>query len=99
MENLSTTIKRRFDHEASRQALKEKYEAKLLFAHQGGMFRAGPELIVLLNSLTQEDPIIVDLYDSPVTVNKLELLEEAIQRWQEQLNAWQVELADLSRER
>lgn len=99
MENLSTTIKRRFDHEASRQALKEKYEAKLLFAHQGGMFRAGPELIVLLNSLTQEDPVIVDLYDSPVTVNKLELLEEAIQRWQEQLNAWQVELADLSRER
>lgn len=99
MENLSTTIKRRFDHEASRQALKEKYEAKLLFAHQGGMFRAGPELIVLLNSLTQEDPVIVDLYDSPVTVNKLELLEEAIQRWQEQLNAWQVELANLSRER
>lgn len=99
MENLSTTIKRRFDHEASRQALKEKYQAKLIFAHQGGMFRAGPELIVLLNSLTQEDPIIVDLYDSPVTVNKLELLEEAIQRWQEQLNAWQVELADLSRER
>lgn len=99
MENLSTTIKRRFDHEASRQALKEKYEAKLLFAHKGGMFRAGPELIVLLNSLTQEDPVIVDLYNSPVTVNKLELLEEAIQRWQEQLNAWQVELADLSRER
>ena len=60
MENLSNTIKRRFDHEASRQALKEKYEAKLIFAHQGGMFRAGPELIVLLNSLSQDSVIIVD---------------------------------------
>jgi hypothetical protein len=99
MENLSNTIKRRFDHEASRQALKEKYEAKLIFAHQGGMFRAGPELIVLLNSLSQDSVIIVDLYDSPVTVNKAQLLEDTVQRWQEQLNAWQVELADLSRER
>ena len=99
MENLSNTIKRRFDHEASRQALKEKYEAKLIFAHQGGMFRAGPELIVLLNSLSQDSVIIVDLYDVPVTVNKAQLLEDTVQRWQEQLNAWQVELADLSRER
>ena len=99
MENLSNTIKRRFDHEASRQALKEKYEAKLIFAHQGGMFRAGPELIVLLNSLSQDSVIIVDLYDSPVTVNKAQLLEDTVQRWQEQLNAWQVELAELSRER
>jgi hypothetical protein len=99
MENLSNTIKRRFDHEASRQALKEKYEAKLIFAHQGGMFRAGPELIVLLNSLTQEEPVIVDLYDMPITVNKQTLLEETVERWQEQLNAWQVELAELSRER
>ena len=99
MENLSNTIKRRFDHEASRQALKEKYEAKLIFAHQGGMFRAGPELIVLLNSLRQKEPVIVDLYDTPVTVNKQTLLEETVQRWQEQLNAWQVELAELSRER
>ena len=99
MENLSDTIKRRFDHEASRQALKEKYEAKLIFAHQGGMFRAGPELIVLLNSLTQEEPVIVDLYDMPITVNKQTLLEETVERWQEQLNAWQVELAELSRER
>ena len=99
MENLSNTIKRRFDHEASRQALKEKYEAKLLFAHQGGMFRAGPELIVLLNSLTQEDPVIVDLYDVPITVNRVQLLEDTVQRWQEQLNAWQVELAELSRQR
>ena len=99
MENLSNTIKRRFDHEASRQALKEKYQAKLVFAHQGGMFRAGPELIVLLNSLSQDSVIIVDLYDSPVTVNKAQLLEDTVQRWQEQLNAWQVELAGLSRER
>jgi hypothetical protein len=99
MDNLSTTIKRRFDHEASKQALKEKYQAKLIFAHQGGMFRAGPELITLLNSLTLDTPVIVDLYDTPVTVDRVKLLEDTVQRWQEQLNAWQVELSELSRQR
>ena len=99
MDNLSTTIKRRFDHEASKQALKEKYQAKLVFAHQGGMFRAGPDLIVLLNSLTISSPVIVDLYSVPVTVDRVALLEEVTQRWQEQLTAWQVELSELARQR
>jgi len=33
---LTHIIKERFDHEASKQALKEKYQAKMIFAHQGG---------------------------------------------------------------
>lgn len=99
MDNLSTTIKRRFDHEASKQALKEKYQAKLIFAHQGGMFRAGPELITLLSSLDIDNPVIVDLYDTPITVNRQQLKDETVQRWQEQLNAWQTELSELSRQR
>ena len=99
MENLSTQIKRRFDHEASKQTLREKYDAKLTFAHQGGMFRAGPELISTLSAVQLDDLVIVDLYHTPVTVNRQVLLAETIQRWQEQLNAWQVELAELSRER
>jgi len=100
MENLSNTIKRRFDHEASRQALKEKYEAKLLFAHQGGMFRADPTLITLLVSIEDiENPTILDLYDNPTQVNRQELLTQTKQRWQEQMNAWSVELAELSKQR
>ena len=100
MENLSNTIKRRFDHEASRQALKEKYEAKLLFAHQGGMFTAGPTLITLLASIEDiEDPTILDVYNNPTQVNRQELLTHAKQRWQEQMNAWSAELAELSRQR
>lgn len=99
MDNLSTTIKRRFDHEASKQALKEKYQAKLIFAHQGGMFRAGPELITLLSSIDIDNPVIVDLYDAPITVDRTKLKDEAVLRWQEQLNAWQVELSELSRQR
>jgi|TARA_B110000285_G_C14556474_1_gene351597 hypothetical protein len=99
MTTLPTTIRRRFDHKASKQALKEKYQAKMIFAHKGGMFTAGPALITLLSNLDIDNPIIVDLYDTPISVNRLELKEQVISLWQEQLNAWQVELAELSAQR
>ena len=99
MDNLTQKIKARFDHEAAKQVLREKYEAKLLFAHQGGMFRADADLIVLLNSFDSEDIVILDEFQNPVKVNRQSLLKEAKQRHQEQLNAWSVELAEQSRQR
>ena len=96
---LTHIIKERFDHEASKQALKEKYQAKMIFAHQGGMFRAGPELIAVLSTVKLDTIIVVDLYDTPVEVARQELLDSATQRWQEQLNAWMEEHNQLSRER
>lgn len=99
MDNLTQKIRHRFDHEAAKQVLREKYEAKLLFAHQGGMFRAGPELIVLLNSYDTGEMIILDEFKTPTKVTRLALLDEVKQRYQEQLNAWMVELAELSRQR
>ena len=99
MDNLTQKIKHRFDHEAAKQVLREKYEAKLLFAHQGGMFRAGADLIVLLNSYDTGEMIILDEFKNPTKVTRLALLDETKQRYQEQLNAWMVELAEISRER
>jgi hypothetical protein len=40
----------RFDHAAARRVLKEKYEARLIFAYNGGMFRAAPELLAFVQS-------------------------------------------------
>lgn len=99
MDNITQKIRHRFDHEAARQTLREKYEAKLLFAHQGGMFRAGPELIILLNSYDTGEMVILDEFGNPTKVTRLALLDEAKQRYQEQLNAWLVELDEISRQR
>ena len=38
----------RFDHQTARRVLKEKYQARMLFAYNGGMWQAGPELLTLL---------------------------------------------------
>lgn len=81
----------RFDHATAKRLLKEKYEAKMLFAYNGGMWRAGPELQATLLTCPGLEAVIMDLYDNPVKVNTQELLSQSQQRWQEQMNAWLVE--------
>lgn len=89
----------RFDHASARRALKEKYHAKLLFAHAGGMWRAGPDLISVLNACPDETSVIEDQYGTPVKVYVSDLLMLTQQRWQEQMNAWLVEYEELNKKR
>lgn len=99
-DKIITTAKARFAHETNRRVLKEKYEAKMLFAHVGGMWRAGPELLNTLHICKDTDPLVIlDLYDNPVQVNAQELFDLAKQRWQEQMTAWLIELDNSRKQR
>jgi hypothetical protein len=89
----------RFDHAVAKRTLKEKYLAKMIFAHDGGMWRAGPELINTLNICSGDATVILDLYENPVKISPEELKKLAQERWQEQMNAWQVEHAELMKTR
>ena len=89
----------RFDHHQARIVLKEKYQAKLTFAHAGGMWRAGPELIAVLQACPDENSVIMDLYENPVRVTVKELQTLAQQRWQEQMTAWLIEHDQLCKNR
>lgn len=81
----------RFNHEAARRVLKEKYEARMIFGHAGGLWRAGPELQTTLLTCTGTTAVILDLYQNPVQVDIKELFAMSQQRWQEQMNAWLLE--------
>jgi hypothetical protein len=90
----------RFDHAAAKRMLKEKYEAKMLFAYQGGMWRAGPELQCILLACAQDkDVVLLDLYETPVQVNVIEMFAKSHERWQEQMNSWLVEHNEVSKKR
>jgi hypothetical protein len=90
----------RFAHEAARRVLREKYTARMLFAYEGGMWRAGPELLTLLQSIPVEDPVVLeDLYGNPVRIDPRELQLIALNRWQEQMNAWLADFESNSRKR
>ena len=99
IENLTQTVKERFDYESAKQVLKEKYEAKMLFALSGGMWCANPELITLLTAFSPDDIVICDTYGNPCQVNRTELLHSAKERYQEQMNAWVNEYDEVSRQR
>ena len=88
----------RFEHAAARRLLKEKYQAKFTFAHAGGMWLAGPELLTVLK-LCSGESVILDLYENPVKINTQELYELAAERWQEQMNAWLVEYNEINKKR
>ena len=98
-EQLITHGRSRFDHAAARRLLKEKYQAKLTFAHAGGMWRAGPELLTVLAVCVDDSAVLVDLYENPVRITVKELQDLARQRWQEQMTAWLIEHDQLSKNR
>ena len=99
-ESLIATARARFDHESARRVLKEKYQAKLIFAHAGGMWHAGPELLATLKCCSiDKEVVIMDLYKNPVKINTKELWNLTAQRWQEQMNAWLVEYELLNKQR
>ena len=89
--NLAVKARARFDHEVARKVLKEKYQARMTFAYNGGMWRAGPELQTTLLTCPDSEAVLLDLYENPVKVNTKELYAMSQQRWQEQMNAWLVE--------
>jgi hypothetical protein len=87
----------RFNHEAARRILREKYEAKMLFAYCGGMWRAGPELNNMIFTCGRMGEVVLpDLYGNPIKINTQELLPMSQERWNEQMTAWLVEFEELS---
>jgi hypothetical protein len=97
--NLVKQARSRFDHAAANRVLKEKYEARMIFAHAGGMFKSTPEIITFLSLYNNEDIVLLDLYDNPVKVNAADLKDQMQKRWYEQMNAWLTEWSDLQKQR
>jgi hypothetical protein len=89
----------RFDHAAAKRTLKEKYQGKLTFAYNGGLWLAGPDLITTLMACLNSTAIILDLYDNPVEVEVNKLLNQAQEHWQSQMALWLTEYNELNRKR
>jgi hypothetical protein len=98
-DQLVENARARFDHEAQKRVLKEKYLTKMLFAYAGGMWRAGPELQILLKTCAEPQAVILDLYDNPVRVEVEQLMAMSQQRWQEQMTAWLLEHQEAQKKR
>ena len=88
-------VRSRFDHESQKRILREKYQARMLFAHGGGMWRAGPELQTTLMTCPDPEAVLLDVYETPTKITVTELMTLSQQRWQEQMTAWFIEWEQL----
>jgi hypothetical protein len=76
---LISEAKARFAHNSAKDYLKEKYEAKLLVAEQGGLWRADKETIAFLTVMTNDwddRVVMMDTFQNPVLVERSELLSK-----------------------
>lgn len=97
--DILTQSRARFDHVAARRVLKEKYQSKLTFGYNGGMWRATPEMITFLSLYGEQEVVVPDLYEMPIRFQANVMCDLMRARWQEQMTAWEQELAQLNRDR
>ena len=92
--------KARFAHNSAKDYLKEKHEARLLVAEQGGLWKADLETIAFLKSWQISDEIVlIDTFNNPVKVDRTKLLLVLQDTYQAVMNEWYDEWKELESKR
>lgn len=89
----------RFNHNSAKEYLKEKYEAKLLIADQGGLWKADQQTITFLSSFLNTEIVLVDTFDNPVRVNRQELMDKLCETYKKVMDEWYNEWKELESKR
>ncbi len=97
--SLVIAAKARFNHNSAKAYLKEKYDAKLLVADQGGLWKADQQTIAFLSASGNEEIVLIDTFDNPVKVNRKELLDKLTDTYWNVMNEWHDEWKELESKR
>ena len=96
---LIAEAKARFAHNSAKDYLKEKYEAKLLIAEQGGLWKADQQTIAFLAASGNEEIVLIDTFNNPVKVNRKELRDKLTDTYWTVMNEWHDEWKELENKR
>jgi hypothetical protein len=88
VEQIKKTSKTKYLHHLARLNLREQYQARLLVTLGGGSWRVTPELISFLSSVDDERVVLIDLYDNPCRVDRVELLNKCTETYRTVMNDW-----------
>jgi hypothetical protein len=92
--------KARFNHNSAKAYLNEKYSSKLLVAEQGGLWRADAQTISFLNSMDDNNLVVLmDTFNSPVQVDRKELLTILKNTYNNVMVEWYKEWKELESKR
>ena len=87
--------KARFYLNEQKEQLKEKYQSKLTFADQGGLWTVNPTFLSQLASSTATNLVLLDNYENPIKVNREELLVKANKLYLQVMEDWHTEYNEL----
>ena len=99
---LIADAKARFNHNSAKAYLKEKYEAKLLIAEQGGLWRADQQTIAFLSVMVNDyddKVVLMDTFDNPVLIERSELLPKLKEVYRSVMSEWYDEWKELESKR
>lgn len=96
---LISEAKARFNHNAAKSYLREKYDTRLTIAEQGGLWKANLETINFLNASQTEKVILVDTFENPVEVNRKDLLTKLTETYESVMREWLTEWSELEKKR
>ena len=96
---LIADAKARFNHNSAKTQLKDKYDSKLIVADQGGLWRADQQTISFLNSVLWDEVILIDTFDNPVKVKRVDLLMKLCDVYDKVMEEWYSEWKELEQKR
>ena len=99
---LITEAKARFAHNSAKDYLQEKYNAKLIVAEQGGLWKADQETISFLSIMINDYDdrvVLMDTFANPVLVDRSELLSKLKQVYNDVMLEWYNEWKELESKR
>lgn len=99
IKNLLAESKARFNHNSAKAYLAEKYKSKLIVAEQGGLWKADAETISVLNSFSSDNLVLIDTFNSPVKIDRQQLLEKLQQIYETTMEQWYAESQALESKR
>jgi hypothetical protein len=97
--SLIAEAKARFNHNSAKAYLKDKYDSKFIVADQTGLWRANLETLNFLNASSDEWLILIDTFNNPVRVNRVELLTKLGETYKIVMESWYKEWVELEKKR
>lgn len=110
IEKLTAELGQATNYQINRKILHEKMQTDLHFAHNGGLFKATPELIAFVHAWRSTDEVwpwgggdsmhLVDTYNNPIHIdNCAEFYRIACEHYQQVMNDWHQQHTELKRVR
>lgn len=95
--NLKSLADTAFDHARYRKQLRERMQAELVIAKNGGMIKITPELIAFVKTWPVDELYLEDIHGNPIKLDRQTFLVQAQQHYQTVMNAWYDEFENSKR--